>query len=95
MDSNNNRLNMAEDNESLEDLKYLLGNMGIDILLAIGEGAKDFETIKIISGLPLICVKGRIPVLLELNLANTYNDEFYLTEKGLRFKKEINSIIKK
>ncbi len=86
---------MAEDNESLEDLKYLLGNMGIDILLAIGEGAKDFETIKIFSGLPLICVKGRIPVLLELNLANKDNDEYYLTEKGLRFKKEMNSIIKK
>jgi predicted transcriptional regulator len=86
---------MAEDNESLEDLKFLLGNMGIDILLAIGEGAKDFETIKIFSGLPLICVKGRIPVLLELNLANKDNDEFYLTEKGLRFKKEMNSIIKK
>ena len=86
---------MAEDNESLEDLKYLLGNMGNDILLAIGEGAKDFETIKIFSGLPLICVKGRIPVLLELNLANKHNDEYYLTEKGLRFKKEMNSIIKK
>lgn len=86
---------MAEENESLEDLKYLLGNMGIDILLAIGEGAKDFETIKIFSGLPLICVKGRIPVLLELNLANKVNEEYYLTKKGLRFKKEMNSIIKK
>lgn len=86
---------MAEENESLEDLKYLLGNMGIDILLAIGEGAKDFETIKIFSGLPLICVKGRIPVLLELNLAKKVNDEYYLTKKGLRFKKEMNSIIKK
>lgn len=86
---------MAEENESLEDLKYLLGNLGIDILLAIGEGAKDFETIKIFSGLPLICVKGRIPVLLELNLANKVNEEYYLTKKGLRFKKEMNSIIKK
>lgn len=86
---------MVEENESLEDLKYLLGNMGIDILFAIGEGAKDFETIKILSGLPLICVKGRIPVLLELNLANKNDDEFYLTEKGLRFKKEMNSLIKK
>ena len=35
--------------ESLEDLKYLLGNMGVEILIAIDKGAKDFETIKLIS----------------------------------------------
>jgi predicted transcriptional regulator len=86
---------MVEKNESIEDLKYLLGNMGIDILLAIGEGAKDFDTIKLFSGLPLICVKGRIPVLLELNLVNKVNNEYYLTEKGLHFKKEMNLIMKK
>lgn len=82
---------MIDEDESLEDLKYILGNMGVDILLAIGEGAKDFETIKLFSGLPLICVKGRIPVLLELNLASIVNDEYYLTEKGLLFKKKMNS----
>lgn len=86
---------MVEKDLSIEDLKYLLGNMGIDILLAIGEGAKDFETIKIFSGLPLICVKGRIPVLLELNLANKVNDQYYLTEKGLLFKKKMNSLFNK
>ncbi len=86
---------MVEDDESLEDLKYLLGNMGIDILFAIGEGASDFETIKIFSGLPLICVKGRIPVLLELNLANMDNEKYYLTEKGLKLKKKMNSSSKK
>ena len=86
---------MIEDDETLEDLKYILGNMGIDILLAIGEGAKDFETIKLLSGLPLICVRGRIPVLLELNLASKVNDEYYLTEKGLQFKKKLNSHFKK
>jgi len=86
---------MVEEDESLEDLKYLLGNMGIDILLAIGEGAKDFETIKLFSGLPLICVKGRMPVILELNLANKVNDEYYLTEKGLLFKNKMNSRFKK
>jgi predicted transcriptional regulator len=86
---------MSDDDETLEDLKYILGNMGIDILLAIGEGAKDFETIKLFSGLPLICVKGRIPVLLELNLASKIKDEYYLTEKGLQFKKKLNSHFKK
>lgn len=86
---------MVEDSDSLENLKYLLGNMGVDILLAIGEGAKDFEMIKIFSGLPLICVKGRIPVLLELNLVNKINDKYYLTDKGLKFKKKMNSNVKK
>jgi len=84
-----------EEDLSIEDFKCILGTMGIDILLAIGEGAKDFETIKIFSGLPLICVKGRIPVLLELNLAKKVNDEYYLTEKGLLLKKKMNSVFKK
>jgi len=84
-----------EEDLSIEDFKCILGNMGIDILLAIGEGAKDFETIKIFSGLPLICVKGRIPVLLELNLVSKVNDEYYLTKKGLLLKKKMNSVFKK
>jgi len=86
---------MVEEEESLDNIKYLLGNMGMDILFAIGDGAKDFETIKIFSGLPIICIKGRIPVLMELKLANKIKEEFYLTKKGLEVKKKISSIKKR
>ncbi|MHA1492043.1 MAG: hypothetical protein ACTSRI_20625 [Promethearchaeota archaeon] len=77
---------MPKKRESLEDLKYLLGFMGIEILYAISKGAKDFETIKLFSGLPLSCIKGRIPVLLDLTLIskNNYN-EYCLTSKGIEF----------
>jgi predicted transcriptional regulator len=77
---------MPEKEESLEDLKYLLGNMGIEILYAIDKGAKNFETIKLFSGIPLSCIKGRIPVLLDLNLISKKNEEYFLTDKGISFK---------
>ena len=74
-----------EENESFDDLKYLLGNMGIEILFAIGNGAKNFKTIKLFSGVPLSCIKGRVPVLLELALIEKNNNDYILTEKGLKF----------
>jgi len=82
---------MGKEEESLQDLKYLLGNMGVDIFFAIDKGAKDFETMKIISGLPMACIKGRVPVLLELNLILKNNDGYLLTNKGLSFKQKIES----
>lgn len=63
--------------------------MGIDILIAIDKGAKDFETIKIFSGVPIICIKGRIPVLLDLNLVKENANGYTLTKKGFDFKKKI------
>lgn len=78
-------------NESVDDLKYLLGNMGIEILLAIDRGAKNFKTIKLFTGCSLSCIKGRIPVLLDLNLIYKKNNEYFLTERGLNFKKEIEN----
>jgi len=82
---------MTKEEETLDDLKYLLGNMGIEILLAIDRGAKDFETIKLFSGIPLSCIKGRIPVLIDLNLIEKQNNEYFLKEKGLNFKKKLES----
>ena len=82
---------MSKEDESLEDLKCLLGNMGMDIFFAIDKGAKDFETMKILSGLPMACIKGRVPVLLELNLIVKNNDGYFLTNKGLSFKEKIDS----
>ncbi len=80
---------MTKEEETLDDLKYLLGNMGIEILLAIDKGAKDFETIKLFSGIPLSCIKGRIPVLIDLNLIEEHNNKFSLKEKGLNFKRKL------
>ena len=82
---------MSKENESIQDLKYLLGNMGMDIFFAIDKGAKDFETMKIFSGLPMACIKGRVPVLLDLKLIVKNNEGYFLTNKGLNFKKKIDS----
>jgi len=77
------------ENESLDDLKYLLGDIGIEIFLAIDRGAKNFKTIQIFTGCSISCIKGRIPVLLELNLIYKNNNDYFLTEKGIDFKKEM------
>ena len=75
--------------ESKEDLKNLLGFMGIEILYAIDKGARHDETIKLFSGLPISCVKGRIPILLELNLIFLKKKEYFLTEKGMNLKNQL------
>lgn len=75
--------------ETQEDLKNLLGYMGIEILVAIKSGAKNYETIKLFSGLPISCINGRIPVLLDLGLIKKTNDEYFLTEKGIVFHKKL------
>jgi predicted transcriptional regulator len=80
---------MKKGEESPEDIKYLLGNMGIEILYAIEKGAKDLETIKIFSGVSMECIKGRLPVLMDLNLIEKKKRGFSLTLKGFDFKKRI------
>jgi len=87
---------MSKDDEALsadsvEDLKYILGTMGVEILMAIERGARDFKTIQLFTGCSLSCIKGRIPVLLELDLIYKNNNEYYLTEKGIIFKKELEN----
>lgn len=82
---------MSNGEESKEDLKNLLGFMGIEILFAIDKGAKNYETIKLFSGLPLSCIKGRVPVLLELNLIKIVKKEHFLTEKGIKFKNQLEN----
>jgi len=84
-------MEMGNEEESIQDLKCLLGNMGMDIFFAIYNGAKDFETMKIFSGLPMACIKGRVPVLLELKLIVKNNEGYFLTGKGLSFKEKIES----
>ncbi|KKM81642.1 hypothetical protein LCGC14_1327710, partial [marine sediment metagenome] len=45
--------------------------------------------IKLFSGLPNSCINGRIPVLLDLDLIKKNNDEYFLTEKGILFRKRL------
>jgi len=80
---------MTDTEESQEDIKNLLGYMGIEILFAIDKGAKNLETIKLFSGISIECIKGRIPVLLELKLIKIIKEEHYLTEKGEIFKNRL------
>ena len=80
---------MSNEEESLEDLKYLLGNMGVEILYAIDKGARDFDTIKLFSGIPYACIKGRIPVLLDLDLIEKKEELYYVTDKGTNFKNRL------
>jgi predicted transcriptional regulator len=81
---------MPQKEETYEDLKNLLGYMGIEILVAIDNGAKNYETIKLFSGLPISCINGRIPVLRDLGLIQQNNDEYFLTEKGTRFRNRLS-----
>ena len=80
---------MPKKEETYEDLKNLLGYMGIEILVAINNGAKNYETIKLFSGLPISCINGRIPVLRDLGLIQQNNDDYFLTEKGIRFRNRL------
>ena len=80
---------MNNSDNKFENLKYLLGNLGIDILIAIAKGARDFQTIEIISGVPIACIKGRIPVLIDLQLVETSSKGYVLTEEGILFKQKI------
>jgi predicted transcriptional regulator len=80
---------MNNSDNKFENLRYLLGNLGIDILIAIGKGAYDFQTIEIISGVPIECIRGRIPVLIDLQLVVNSSKGYDLTEEGILFKQKI------
>jgi predicted transcriptional regulator len=73
--------------EDLKSTKYLLGDFGTQILLAIGRGARTKDSILMLSGVPGPCISGRLPVLLSLNLIVQIQEEYYLSERG---KKLIN-----
>lgn len=71
------------------NMKYLIGDMGFEILLAIEKGARKKNTIKLLSGVPMECINGRLPVLIDLNLISKINEEFHITERGIEFKKRV------
>ncbi len=67
-------------------IKMVLGDYGIQILIAIKRGARTREVIPILSGVPASCVHGRLPVLINLELVHEGNNgDLYLTPKGKLF----------
>lgn len=72
-----------------KNLKFLLGDYGLSILYSIAKGATTVETIKILSGVPLSCIQGRIPVLLELGLIEKQAGDYILTQKGKDLKNKL------
>ena len=68
-----------QNNENLTSYKYILGEMGIQILIAISRGASTKTSIHLLSGVPSECVQGRLPVLSSLELIIQTQEEYYLT----------------
>ncbi len=69
--------------EDANALKMVLGEYGLLILVAIKHGARTRQHIPLISGVPMACVTGRIPVILNLKLIRE-EEELSLTERGIK-----------
>lgn len=84
----------ANENSELHSYKYILGDLGISIIIAIARGAHNKDSIMMLSGVPMSCVIGRMPVLLNLKLVHQFNEnEFHITKRGISFLKVINEQI--
>lgn len=90
METPKNSQSAEKEQEDLKSTKYLLGDFGVQILLAIGRGARTKDSILMLSGVPKPCISGRLPVLLSLNLITQIQEEYYLTERGKKLIKLLN-----
>ena len=90
MEPPKNSQSAEKEQEDLKSTKYLLGDFGVQILLAIGRGARTKDSILMLSGVPKPCISGRLPVLLSLNLIVQIQEEYYLTERGKKLVKLLN-----
>lgn len=68
-----------------ESIKMILGDMGIRILQVLRFGPMDMKSIEFLSGVPIACVKGRIPVLKSLNMIKENDGVYSLDQKGDEF----------
>nr|MDO8119431.1 hypothetical protein [Candidatus Sigynarchaeota archaeon] len=68
-----------------ESIKMILGDMGIKILQVLRFGPMDMEGINFLSGVPIACVKGRIPVLKSLNLIDENGSTYCINKDGEKF----------
>lgn len=86
-------INPPLSNEEIEELtsyKYLLGDFGIQIASAIYKGAQNDDAIMMLSGVPMACVTGRLPVLINLKLVEIVDSKYIISQKGRNFLKCIN-----
>jgi hypothetical protein len=77
--------NHLKDDDNLSSYKYILGEMGIQILVAISQGANTEASIRLLSGVPKECINGRLPVLSSLELIYQIQEEYYITKRGNNF----------
>jgi hypothetical protein len=83
-----------KEREELLSYKYILGDLGIAILTAVARGAHAKDSIFMLSGVPMSCVLGRMPVLQNLKLVIILgDDEIHISKRGLEFLKCINECI--
>jgi predicted transcriptional regulator len=75
--------------ERIESIKMILGDMGIKILKALHLGPMDVKSINFLSGVPIACVRGRIPVLKSLNLIKEVGNAWTLDREGEAFLRAI------
>ena len=77
-------------NNDLTSQKYLIGEMGVQVLLAIFRGANQIESISMLSGVSLACVKGRLPILIKLNfISESGESEYKILDNGKKFLESI------
>ncbi|MHA1679697.1 MAG: hypothetical protein ACTSUE_01735 [Promethearchaeota archaeon] len=74
-----------------ESIKMILGDMGIKILEVLRFGPMDIKSINFLSGVPIACVKGRIPVLKSLNLIKQEDEYVSLDGEGKNFLEQLES----
>jgi len=92
--TNENKPCSPDDVEELKSYKYLLGDFGVLMLVAIARGAGDNESIQMLSGVPHACITGRLPVLLNLALIETNSScHYHITAKGRNFLSCINEFV--
>ena len=90
-------LQKKDDKPKKNDLtsqKYLLGEMGVQVLTAIFRGGNQIESIRMLSGVSLACVKGRLPILIKLNLISEFisengKSEYKIIDSGKKFLESI------
>ncbi|GAB4325884.1 MAG: hypothetical protein Kow0069_32100 [Promethearchaeota archaeon] len=83
----------ATEEQDATTLSMILGDYGLQILLAIQRGARSRSVIPVLSGVPRACVEGRLPVLLNLNLVEeraSKPHELKLTSHGELLLRELN-----
>ena len=78
--------------EDLESLKMVLGELSLKILETLQVGPLDVGMINLLTGLPVACIEGRIPVLRDLQMIVEKDNQFLLRQAGTVFLKHVREI---